>query len=657
MINKIFLVLLLLAPFSLQAQFSKRLLLDKINNVDGGYWMYDHGNKVATGSDAVAERLTHEVFVGVGQPPIRTIGPHPVFRNAPDQFREPKMEIFSIKTLNKPEDSYALQHGNSGLYFTATITGDIALKKFEKGNENQQFELTNAPDAGFSTALAFRSKKDGLLVTKDGGKLVLKAPDEKINKSQLWFSHTEKFYDFVYETNGPNGWTAYYTANKIRSLGNHEKARSYYEKAYEMVPDNYRMLELLGDRYQDYDEEKSVDFYEEAFNLGKDNAEFCARMGQKAVKVHVPNGLKYCRKANELEPGSVDFRDLTWFSNGMAPVKYKDKYGVINLKGELLTKEWYNDVYQNFDNIMIFVKKDGKWRNLNNRGEFVGDWIKSGSSFKNGIATIKCTEDQWGVMDTTGQKILPCQYKDADIVNDMILVQNQEDQYKVFSRTGKPLTDEWYEGGWASSINIMIALQKDGTWRILNPKGEFLKGEYESMTIFTEGVAFVKNDKDKWGAIDTTGQLVIPYKYNDAYVNLNGMAAVQNEKDEYAIINTEEKMLSDDWYNDARVETTNPMIALQKKNLFGNRWFYVNKEGEEIYRKCQDVAPFSEGYAFVKRGGQWGVINEKGEKMTDFNYDAPKSTFKNGRAMVEIDGNKFYINPKGERVQKKLLEP
>jgi len=657
MINKILFVLLILAPFTLQAQFSRTLKFDHINNVDDGYWMFDHGNKVATGSDAVAERLTHEVFVGVGHPPIRTIGPHPIVANEPDEWRKPEMEVFSIRALDKPKDAYAIKHSQSGLYFTSTLSGDIALKKFERGNENQQFKLTNAPDAGYSTSLAFLSGKNGLVVTKDGGKLALKAPGEEMKGSQLWYSNSEKFYDFVYETNGPDGILAFNIGDQIRSLSNHEKARSYYEKAYEMAPDNYRVLELLGDRYQDYDEKKSVKFYEEAFNLGKDNAEFCARMGLKALLVHVPNGLKYCRRANELEPGSVDFRDLAWFNNGMAPVKYKDKYGVINLKGELLTKEWYDDTYQDFDNIMIPVKKDGKWRNLNNRGEFVGDWIKSGGSFKNGIVTIQCSEDKWGVMDTTGHKILPCQYKDADIVNDMIMVQNQQDQYKVFSRTGEPLTDEWYEGGWASTYNIMIALQKDGKWRILNPKGEFLKGEYKSMTVFTEGVAFVKNDKDKWGAIDTTGQLVIPYKYHDANVNINGMAAVKNKKDEYAIINTEGKMLSDDWYNKAWVKFSSPMIALQKKNLLGKRWFYVNKNGEQVFRKCRDIARFSEGYAFVKRWGNWGVINENGEKMTDFEYDAVKSNFENGRAIVELDGENFYINPRGERVQAKLLEP
>ena len=51
--------------------------------------------------------------------------------------------------------------------------------------------------------------------------------------------------------------------------------------------------------------------------------------------------------------------------------------------------------------------------------------------------------------------------------------------------------------------------------------------EWEWVGPFSEGVSAVRDTNDKYGFIDKTGKVVIPYKWEDAYF-LNGRAVVQD---------------------------------------------------------------------------------------------------------------------------------
>lgn len=66
----------------------------------------------------------------------------------------------------------------------------------------------------------------------------------------------------------------------------------------------------------------------------------------------------------------------------------------------------------------------------------------------------------------------------------------------------------------------------------------------------------------------------------------------------------------------------------------------------EVY---DELAPFSEGYAAVKRGKKWGYINVKGEEVIPCSFDYA-GIFSEGLAAVSKDDKWSYINTKGEEV-------
>ncbi len=64
----------------------------------------------------------------------------------------------------------------------------------------------------------------------------------------------------------------------------------------------------------------------------------------------------------------------------------------------------------------------------------------------------------------------------------------------------------------------------------------------------------------------------------------------------------------------------------------------------EVY---DELAPFSNGYAAVRRGKKWGYINTKGEEVIPCSFDYA-GIFSEGLAAVYQNGKAGYINTKGE---------
>ncbi len=66
----------------------------------------------------------------------------------------------------------------------------------------------------------------------------------------------------------------------------------------------------------------------------------------------------------------------------------------------------------------------------------------------------------------------------------------------------------------------------------------------------------------------------------------------------------------------------------------------------EVY---DELGPFNEGYAAVRRGKKWGYINTKGEEVIPCSFDAA-DIFSEGLAAVSKSDKLAYINTKGEEV-------
>ena len=180
---------------------------------------------------------------------------------------------------------------------------------------------------------------------------------------------------------------------------------------------------------------------------------------------------------------------------------------------------------------------------------------------------------------------------------------------------------------------------KNGTESIHISEIRFNEGR-----VVIEGVVAVKTG-DKWGFVDTSGNIVVVPKYDDALPLMNGRAPVKlNNK--WGYINRLGKVVIPFEFGDAKmfVEEYTPV----KK---GFNYGYIDTTGKMIFDNIYIVAGvFSESLAFVNHMGDTGYINKEG-KLEISNLDADFGfPFKEGHAVVLKDGKKGYINRKGELI-------
>lgn len=176
---------------------------------------------------------------------------------------------------------------------------------------------------------------------------------------------------------------------------------------------------------------------------------------------------------------------------------------------------------------------------------------------------------------------------------------------------------------------------KNGLAFVENDKKKFfitkqnlkLKGDYDEVRIFSEGLASVKRN-NKWGFINPNGQLIITPKYDEVdYFRPSGLCAVKN----------------------------------------AGLWGFINKSGKEIISVIYpDVTQqMTDQNVIVKKNNKWAIFDNTGKQLSNFIYDDVKRTditdfskdiftrdqstyFENGAALVKIDGKYEFINSKAQ---------
>lgn len=173
-------------------------------------------------------------------------------------------------------------------------------------------------------------------------------------------------------------------------------------------------------------------------------------------------------------------------------VKKNDKYGVLSASGQVIKAPTNYFVYPMNDGLMAiketsesgvgYITADGTYK--------IQPKYYSGFSFKNGIAAVK-SKNGWGYIDTDDKTFVECKWADIFIIK-------SADQ-----------SITWVKETSASD------------WRALDIKsGTFaFEGSYKQVEAFGnkfKDIAIVGESKEKMGAINTKGNIIIPIEF-DSY--------------------------------------------------------------------------------------------------------------------------------------------
>lgn len=195
----------------------------------------------------------------------------------------------------------------------------------------------------------------------------------------------------------------------------------------------------------------------------------------------------------------------------------------------------------------------------------------------------------------------------------------------------------------------LIAVQDDSDkWGYVDTSGNVvIPCIYNAAWPFSDGMALVEDDSGKRGYIDKAGRVIVPciYKYADDFSE--GLARVEDASGKMGFIDKTGRVVIPCIYNIAYNFSDGLAVV---KDDSGKRG-YIDKAGKVIV-PCiyNDAWSFSDGLAMIKDdSGKWGYIDMAGRVVIPCIYNGACS-FSDGLAMVEDDSRKWvYIDKTGTR--------
>lgn len=314
----------------------------------------------------------------------------------------------------------------------------------------------------------------------------------------------------------------------------------------------------------------------------------------KNISEKIPKNI---RIEVSLEP-CLDYDNIRSYSEGMAIV-YKQTsslglglYGYINEKGEEVIPVEYTSVKDFCEGYAVVSKERGEYGDTiidKNGNEIMSVGAGYIGSFNDGLAVVKHKGFFHGYVDTQGNKVITL----------------------------------------ASSDNFSMEI------KILGAS-------------FSEGLACAYNyETDKYGYLDRTGNIAIPFEYDRVNSFSEGVAVVKKDGESY-IIDKDNKVIAviDDLYwmrdrgghyyfseaifNDKEHLFSNGLLVVESARRYGEGSYYINKKGKRVIENVgYHLYPFHDGVAlvgkFVKIGEDsipaYAVIDEKGRLLTDYKYE------------------------------------
>lgn len=284
------------------------------------------------------------------------------------------------------------------------------------------------------------------------------------------------------------------------------------------------------------------------------------------------------------------------FSEGLAAVKIKNRYGFINKRGDIVIEPKYVDAF-GFSDGLAAVEVGRRYGFIDHNGTMVIEpQFGFTTAFTEGLASVINYNDYF-IIDKNGNTVVTL----GESVSDLESFSGGLAAAEVKSENGD---DVDYKYGFVDHSGHMA----------IEPK-------FDWVGPFSDGLAVATMDIDgQSGYIDTTGRFVIEPQYEEAENFSEGVAPVKKD----------------------------------------GKWSFIDKTGAEVAMLgdlYDSVYPFTEGRSIVCIGEKYGAIDKAGNLIIDFRFDRLLS-FSEGLAFARMGDTQGFINTSGVfEIQKAIPKP
>lgn len=268
---------------------------------------------------------------------------------------------------------------------------------------------------------------------------------------------------------------------------------------------------------------------------------------------------------------------------------------------------------------LIPILSGKKWGYIDREGKIqINPQFEKAYNFIDGVALVLGTDDKYGYIDEKGKYKINPQYKEALPFSEglaCVVSENGHPQY--IDETGKmkfTVTGAEYAGTFHEGLAMVEIKEK---WGYINTSGEVkINPQFEDVRDFSEGLAAVKksekNESGKWGFVDDEGTLVINPQFSNVGDFNEGLCLVSD----------------------------------------GKKYGYINKEGKyAINPQFDEAEKFHNGLAVVKQGESYGYIDKEGKFVINPQFKYAQEFGENGLASVLNTDDKYgYIDKEAKYV-------
>lgn len=248
------------------------------------------------------------------------------------------------------------------------------------------------------------------------------------------------------------------------------------------------------------------------------------------------------------------------FYNGVSVVritdeKYDSKYGAINTKGEVVIPIEYDEV-NNCHEGRCIVRVGGSFSGKYGVVDATGKVIVAPTSnyskiedFENGLAVVKdAKSDLYGYINLHGEVSIPLTYKYAySFSEDLACVKVKANKYGYINEKGDVVIPMGFDDAESFSEGLAV-VEKANKEMVIDKNGEIIytlpKNQEFYSTGYHNGLICVVKDRDgdwwsdedqRCGYLDTKGEVVIDFIYDDADDFEDGIAYVEKNNRDFCI--------------------------------------------------------------------------------------------------------------------------
>lgn len=228
-------------------------------------------------------------------------------------------------------------------------------------------------------------------------------------------------------------------------------------------------------------------------------------------------------------------------------------------------------------------------------------------------------EDRWGMISTDGKVLFENEFQECPsaVINGIFTVKNAEGLYEYYTAEAKPkpLNNKAYitAGAFLEDVAPVVEpeqpisyIRKDGTTAFTLDK--YQDRRIVSALPFSEGLAGFKTQDERFGFIDTKGEVVIEPQFLNIHNFAEGLAVVEKEDSTWMVINKTGEKQFDLPKNTSCSHFSDGLLACWKtsegtllKEYTANVDFFLDTKGDKVLTipdkvKVKRFSTFSHGY-------------------------------------------------------------